>query len=410
MVEWRERFRGIARQALSKKATYGPDIDLNEYDWGDSSSISDKPISLPRQVVERAEALGVDVTGKSGSGVYLQLDRSFLYSYIAKTLEKYGIEILSIEDALEEYEWLRDYYWRAVPVDQDKYTAMTELQGRHGYFIYVPPEVRVKEPIHACLFIHRESIAQAVHNIVVVDKDAELNLVTACSALPAKALHIGVSEFYVKKGAKLSFTMVHFWGPTVHVRSRTGVIVEDSGVFTNYYVHMAPVKSLQAYPSVVLQGDDSSAYLVSILMAAEESLLDVGGRIIFKGRNTRGEVISRSIVKGRATTIMRGELIAQSNARGHIDCKSLLLSPKASSEAVPVIRSLTDSAELTHEAAIGKISQEELEYLMTKGFSEDEATSLIVRGFLEAGIEKLPQKLQSYMNKVLDIVAKHAKG
>jgi len=410
-MSWREVLKERAMNAIDKKAPYGIDIDLRKYSWEVPESIVvDNLKALPKPLLERSKAMGVDVDERSVSGTYFQLDTSVIRTYVTERFRKYGVYVMSIEEALRKFSWARDYYWRAIPVDLDKYTAITELYGRHGYFIYVPPGIKVHEPLQACLFIHREGTAQAVHNIVIVDEGAELNLMTACAALPTRAIHIGVSEFYVKRNAKLTFTMVHYWGPTHHVRPRATAIVEDGGSFINYYIHMAPVRSLQMFPTAILKGANAQAYLTTILIGGRNAHIDVGGRIVFKGPNTRGEVASRSLIKDNAHVIMRGELIGETLSRGHIDCKGLLLSPKAIGEAIPILKSINESAELTHEAAIGRISRDELEYLMTKGFTEDEAVSLIVRGFLEVGIERLPSTLRRYVSNVLDVITKYAKG
>ena len=410
-MEWREELRKRAKRALTRPSPYGPDVDLGAFEWKGHDEEGEGRLSeLPTPILERAKVMGIDVEERKVSGTYLQVDLSVLRTHVIKKFEEQGVIVTSIEEALKRFGWVKEYYWKAVPVDLDKYTAVTELHGSHGYFIYVPPGIKVKDPIQACLFIHRKGTTQAVHNIIVVDEGAELNLLTACSTLPVKSLHIGVSEFYVKRNAKLTFTMVHYWAPTTYVRPRAVAIVEEGGVFVNYYVHLAPVRSLQMFPTAHLIGPDSQAYLTSILLATRGAHLDVGGRITFKGPGSRGEVISRSVVKDEAYAVLRGELIGENVSKGHLDCKGLLLSPKAKGEAIPVLKSSTELAELTHEAALGRISREELEYLLSKGFTEDEATSLIVRGFLEVGVERLPPALRSYVINVLDAAARYAKG
>lgn len=411
MSGWRVELRRRAENALSKVPPYGVDVDFSEFITSVPATVEERRIEeLPGGVVERARELGVDVSEERVGGTYFQLDYSVVRTYVVEKLRRYGVVVTSIEDALKKFGWVRDYYWRAVPVDLDKYTAATELYGKHGYFIYVPPGVKVKEPIQACLFIHRESVAQLVHNVIIVDEGAELNLVTACASLPTKALHVGVSEFYVRKNAKLTFTMVHFWGHETHVRPREAAIVEDGGFFVSYYVSMAPVRSLQMYPTVYLVGRDAQAYLTTILLAGRTSQLDVGGCIVFSGDDTRGEVVSRSVIRDEAYVVMRGELVGERRCKGHLDCKGLILSTRARGEAIPMLRTCTELAELTHEAALGRISRDELEYLMSKGFTEEEATSMLVRGFLEVGLDKIPSPVREYVANVLEVIAKYAKG
>jgi len=409
-LKWREELKEKAKRSLNKRPPYGPDVNLGVFLWDKGGKAYRNLSTLPQPILERAKVTGIDVKEERVGGTYFQLDFDVLRAKLAKDFKRAGVYLMSVEEALTEFEWARNYYWKALPVDTDKYTAITELKGSHGYFIYVPPKVKVSKPLQTCLFIHKDSVAQAIHNIVIVDEGGELNLLTACSALPVKALHIGITEFYVKRNAKLTFTMVHFWSPTLHVRPRAVALVEEGGYFLNYYIHMAPVKSLQTFPTAKLIGEGAQAYLTSILLASKDAYLDVGGGIEFKANNTKGEVISRSVIRDEANVILRGELVGSSTSKGHIDCKGLLLSERARGEAIPILKSSTGLAELTHEAALGKISHEELEYLMSKGFSEDEAISLVVRGFLETGLEKLPPNLRGYADRILDLISKYARG
>ncbi len=397
-----DELRVKARLALSRRAAYGSDIDLRSYDWGVKEVFRGYE-SIPDEVVRRSEEMGVELG--SGAGEYVQIDSSVAYAGVRGGLKGLGVTVMSIEDALRRFEWVRNYYWRAVPVDTDKYTAVTELMGRHGYFIYVPPGVKVAEPVYACLFIHSEEAAQAVHNVIIVDDDAELNLVTACSSLPGRSLHIGVSEFYVGRRSKLTFTMIHYWNPATHVRPRAAAVVRDDGLFINYYIHLARVKTLQLFPKAYLKGRGSQAYLTSIVNGLGDADIDVGGGIIFEGEESSGEVISRSVIRDRSHVVMRGVLIGKALSKGHLDCKGLMLTSSGMGEAIPALKSVNELADLTHEASIGSISREELDYLMSKGFTESEATSLIVRGFLEAGIDRLPRRLADYVSSMLDLAA-----
>jgi len=385
------------------------EIDLKGYDYGEPGEDEVKPEELPEKLLRRAEEVGIDLGSVSG-GTYLQIDHNVAYTMVTDYLKKQGVLIMSTLEALERLEWVKEYYWKAMPVDTDKFTAMTELNLRHGYFIYVPAGVKIDRPIQACLMMRTKRIAQPVHNIIIVDKGADITLVTGCAAMVNEGLHIGVSEFYVKEGARVNFIMIHGWAPDFNVRPRTAVIVEREGTFTSYYVNLYPVRNLQMEPRVYLHAK-ARGYLTSILLGKGDSTMDVGGRLEFVGRGSRGEIISRSIITDQATVIMRGRLIGRAaEARGHLECRGLLLSPSARSKAIPELEAVTEGAELTHEAAIGRISEEELNYLMARGFTEEEATSLIVRGFLDVGLDKMPRRLQASLRSILDTVAKLSKG
>lgn len=405
-----DKYKELAKRALKKSSPYGPDVDLGSYDFGEVGSVENVPLEdLPEEYKKGAEGVGIEVGKKSVSGTYFQVDHSVVRTFVEERLRKLGVIVSSTLDALRKYDWVKEYYWRAVPVDSDKYTAVTELKTRHGYFIYVPPGVKVREPIQACLFISGRDLAQPVHNIIIADEGSELNLVTGCVTIVERGLHIGVSEFYVRRNAKMTFTMIHGWSRDFDVRPRTGVVVEEGGEFVNYYVNLHPARTLQMYPTVYLHRN-ASAYLTSIVLASKRSYYDIGGRIVFQGEGARGEIISRSVVKDFAKSVMRGELIAQTpRVKGHLECRGLILSDEVDAIAIPLLRSSYKDVELTHEAALGKISEDELVYLMAKGFDEDEAVSLVVRGFVDVGLERIPEPLRRQAGQVLELLVKYAR-
>ena len=408
------RFKSLrerALKAIERPPEHGPDLDLSEYRIEEPGYVKEEKLSdLPSSVLEKAASVGIDVEESEVSGTYFQVDYEVVRRAVVERLRKRGVVVMSIIEALRKYDWVKDYYGRAVQVDTDKYTAVAELYLRHGYFIYVPPVVKVEEPIQACLFVSCNNIAQPVHNIIIVDEGSELNLVTGCVTMANKGLHVGVSEFYVKRNAKLTFTMIHGWAPRFDVRPRAAVIVEEGGTFIGYYVNLQNVKSLQAEPKIVLHRN-STSYYTNIIIGKGRSMIDIGAVLIFEGEGSRGELTSRSIIDDESTVIMRGTLMAKApRVRGHLECKGLLLSDKARGEAIPVLNSLSKEAELTHEAALGRISEEELLYLMSRGFDEEEATSLIVRGFIDVGISNLPEKVRPSVISALDLISKLARG
>ena len=226
----RKAIREKAEKVLDKTAAYGVDIDLK----GFSPAIIKHPYqnSLSNiSNIDRQQMLksGLDILGKNRAGTFIQIDHSPVHcsSY------QEDVEILSITKALEKYEWLDDYLWKAVPVDMDKYTARAELHQGHGYFIRSLPRSKIHYPLQACLYIKEDNIIQDVHNIIIAEEGSELHIITGCATdIDVKSgLHVGISEFYVKKGAKLTFTMIHNWAEDIAVRPRSAAIVEEEGLF-----------------------------------------------------------------------------------------------------------------------------------------------------------------------------------
>lgn len=378
-----------------------PLVDLNSYAFsGKQNADLDDLSTLSEESKRELRMVGVDVDAAGErSGTFLQFDHSTVH---CKTASK-GVEVLGIRQALKKYDGLPDYFWNAIDKDKDDFTrtaAREELHG--GYFIRTEKGAKVAEPVQTCLFIKGENVGQNVHNIVVVEEDSEVHIITGCATSHGvmSALHLGISEFYIKKGGKLTFTMVHNWGEEVMVRPRTVGIVGEKGVLQNNYILLKKVKSVQSYPTIYLNGEGAVARFNSVIVTPEGSHVDTGNRIVLNAPNTRGEIISRTITTG-GTIIARGEIIGNNvPARGHLECKGLILGGGLI-HAIPELQGTKTGVELSHEAAVGKIAQEEIEYLMARGLDEDEATSTIVRGFLNVEIMGLPEELRASIDKTI---------
>ena len=334
------------------------------------------------------------------SGTIIQMDHSTIHS-LAK---QEGIEVMGTNEALEKYDWLADYLWKAVAVDTDKYTAHVELGQSNGYFIRALPGSKTIYPVQACLYLARRNLAQKVHNIIIAEEGSELHIITGCTTAPSgePGLHIGVSEFYIKRGAKVTFTMIHSWAPEIAVRPRTGIIIEEDGVFLSNYVIMRPVHSLQMYPVARCVGENSLVRFNSILVALPGSNMDVGSRVLLDAKGARTEIISRAITTG-GNILARGYIEGNApDVKGHLECRGLILRGEGMIHAIPELKGTLAGVDLSHEAAVGKIAEEEVEYLMMRGLTRDEATAAIVRGFLRVDIEGLPPELNLELQRAVE--------
>ena len=261
-------------------------------------------------------------------------------------------------------------------------------------------------PVQSCLFITTDKIRQNVHNVVIAEENSELHIITGCSISHSitGALHLGVSEFYVKKGAKITFTMVHNWSGGMEVRPRSAVVVEDDGVFISNYILMTPVKSLQMFPTTYCVGKNARTTTQSIVYATKDANIDMGSRAVLQGEGSKAEIISRVIVTDNANVVARGDIIGDTaHVKGHLECRALMLSDTAKVSSIPELRASRTDLDLSHEAAVGKIAEEEIQYLMARGLSEEEATSVIIRGFLNVDITGLPDALARETKKMFDL-------
>jgi Fe-S cluster assembly scaffold protein SufB len=398
----RAELKERAAKAVSKQAAIGPDVDLGQFDSAPvpHAYLSDEGLrKLPKEEQYRLIMAGVDVNEKDRSGTYFQKDTAVVH---CKSKQE-GIEVIPIRQALEKYDWVKEYYWKLVAVDADKYTAAAELDLHDGYVIRALPGAKSIYPVQACLYLDKNGLQQNVHNLIIAEEDSELHVITGCSTAPhtKTGIHVGISEFFVKKNAKLSFTMIHNWAEDMYVRPRSVAQVEEGGLFLNNYICMKPVRTLQMYPTTHLVGKDAVARFYSIIVGSPGCEYDVGGRIFLKAEGNRAEIVARAISNG-GKIISRGDLIGEvPNIKAHLECRGLLLGGGLI-HAIPELRGMVDGVEMSHEAAVGKIAQEEISYLMSRGLSEDEATSTIVRGFLSVDIPGLPAQLKAEIDRAID--------
>jgi Fe-S cluster assembly scaffold protein SufB len=394
-----------AEQSRKKRAAFGPDLNLADF-TRQSRPWEYDPDYRHFTPEERHRLLttGIELTDADHAGSFLQADKAIVHC----RAQQPGVEVLPITEAVRRYDWVTDHLWRLVAVDADKYTAHTELDLDNGYFIRALSGAKIEQPVESCLYLRTDRFAQQVHNLVVVEEGAELHLITGCATHPEvrSGLHIGVSEFFVRRGGKLTFTMIHNWAEEVHVRPRTGVLVEEGGRYISNYILLRPVKSVQMYPTVILNGPDAVARMQSILIAHPGGELDVGGRVILKARRARAEVIARTITTG-GTSIARGHLVGLvPEIKAHLECRGLILDSQGVIVAIPELEGRVAGVDMSHEAAVGKIAAEEVEYLMARGLDEEEAVSTIVRGFLKVKIEGLPAALEEEMERVIQETGK----
>lgn len=398
----REQLKEKATAAVDKKGTIGPDIDLNEFDDApvSHSHLTDEDLhNLPEKEQRQLIMAGMDISQKERGGTYFQKDTAVVHCHSRQE----GIEVIPIKKALQQYDWIKDYYWKLVAVDTDKYTAAAELGLHDGYVIRALPGSKSIYPIQACLYMDKEGLQQNVHNIIIAEDDSELHIITGCATSPhlKKGVHVGISEFFIKKNAVLSFTMIHNWAEEMMVRPRSVAQVEEGGLFLNNYICMKPVRSLQMYPTTYLVGKDAVARFYSIIVGSPGSEYDLGGRIFLKNSGNRAEIVARTISNG-GNIIARGHLIGEvPEVKAHLECRGLLLKGGLI-RAIPELEGRVEGVEMSHEAAVGKIAQEEISYLMSRGLSEDEATATIVRGFLNVDIPGLPPQLKAEIDRAIE--------
>ncbi len=396
-----EQLKERARRAISKKAKYGVDVDLSAFKLPETN-IHDPVTNLSelssRDEITLLRKAGFSDNDNRTSGSYLQYD----FDTICHKSNDPGVEVLPIDEAWEVYsDWLKDYWWKNVSIDTDKFTSQTELHMTRGYFIRAKTGAKITYPLQSCLFISQNFGAQNVHNIVIAEEKSDIHIITGCTTSAKAGLHVGVSEFYVEEKASLTFTMIHNWEDDFVVRPRSVTTVKEGGNFTNNYIVMDPVKSVQLFPTTYIEADATARYN-SILYGHPGSTIDIGGQVVLQGDRSRAEVLSRAVTIG-GKIIARGILDGRaSNIKAHLQCDGLLLA-KGIIHAIPELVADRPDLEMSHEASIGRIGEDQLNYLMARGMTEEEATDMIVRGFLSIDIEGLRPEIKAELEKITSI-------
>lgn len=386
------------RDALSKKGAFGADLDLDHYEEGSRESvvIDDLESSDYRKYMEK---VGVVADEMNRAGTLLFIDNAPSH---CSAQPQEGLEMMSVHEALKVHDGLRDYMWKAMDPTKDKYTAKSYLEDADGYFIRVKAGHHIRAPVQTCMMLDTDKSVQNVHNIVIVEDDASLEMITGCSTAhhANDALHVGVSEMYVGDNSSLTFSMIHSWGKQTGVRPRTATVVGKNSAFSNNYVILNPVGSLQSFPSATL-AEGGSAMYNTMCIAHEGSDIDTGGMVYLNGRKSNAQIMSRSISMG-GHMCARGRLVGNApEVKAHLECRSIIMKDGGSTSAVPELEAHVADVEMTHEAAVGKIAQDQIEYLMSRGLTEDEAVSMIVRGFLSGSINGLPAELQKELDDAI---------
>ncbi len=359
---------------------------------------------VPHKILEEAEKAGLESNEQNRAGTFFHLNQETVTAKVNELFED-KLELMDVKAALKKYSWLEGYMWKVVSKDKDEFTKKVAEDYSGGYFMRILPGAELTFPLQSCLMISQRNLEQRVHNIIIAEEGSKSHIITSCvqhSSVP-KASHLGISEIYVKKGAMLNFTMIHQWSENTLVRPRSGAQVDDNATFISNYVCMHPVRDVQMYPVAYCTGEDSRVSFNSILYGHQNSQLDIGSKAILSGKGSKAEMISRAIAREGSKMIIRGMIEGDSSdCKGHLECRGLLMDDESFMQSIPELIAKKKGVEITHEAAVGKISEKEITYLMTRRLSRDQAVSLIIRGFMDVSILGLPEALNAEIKSIVD--------
>lgn len=312
----------------------------------------------------------------------------------------------STDDALQKYpELFKEYFNHLVNYAENKYTALNGAVWSGGSFIYIPKNTKVDRPLQSYFRIDSESLGQFERTIIIVDEGAELSYIEGCTAksYSSSSLHAGVVEIFVKKNAKCRYSTIQNWSKDVYNLVTKRAIVDENGLMEWIDGNIGS-KVTMKYPSCILKGDNSSGNSISIAYAKEGQILDTGAKMIHLGKNTKSNIVSKSIAADGGVANYRGTTRISKEATGSrasIKCDTILLDNKSKSDTYPHNIVANKNSILEHEATISKVKEDQLFYLTSKGLDENSAKELLVMGFINDFKKELPMEYAVELNKLL---------
>jgi Fe-S cluster assembly protein SufB len=364
---------------------------------------------VPEDVKKTFDRLGIpEAERKFLSGVGAQYESEVVYHQVNADLEKQGVIFLDMDSALRDHEELiREYFATIIPPNDNKLAALNSAVWSGGSFVYVPPGVHVEMPLQAYFRINTESMGQFERTLIIADEGSYVHYVEGCTAptYSSSSLHSAVVELIAKPGARIRYTTVQNWSTNVFNLVTKRAIAERDATVEWVDCNLGS-KLTMKYPSVYLMGERAHGEILSIAFAGKDQHQDAGGKIVHAAPNTTSNIFAKSICKDGGRGSYRGLLEIAKGAHGahsKVVCDALLLDEHSRSDTYPTIRISEDDVNVGHEATVSKVGDDQLFYLMSHGISEEEASKLIVNGFIEPITKELPMEYAVEMNRLIEL-------
>lgn len=364
---------------------------------------------VPKDIKMTFDLLGIPEAEKASlAGVGAQYDSEVVYHSIKEDLVKQGVVYTDMESAIKEYEDIvKEYFMKCVPPSDHKFAALHGAVWSGGSFVYVPEGVNVDIPLQSYFRLNAPGAGQFEHTLIIVEKGANLHFIEGCSApkYSVNNLHAGCVELFVKEGAKLRYSTIENWSRNMYNLNTKRAIVEKDGTI-EWVSGSFGSKISMLYPMSVLKGERAKCEFTGITFAGKGQELDTGAKVIHAAPYTSSNINTKSISKDGGIAVYRGAVKISPNAhhsKSTVSCESLMLDNISKSDTVPVMDIMNDEVDLGHEAKIGRISDEAIFYLMSRGISEAEAKAMIVRGFVEPISKELPLEYAVEMNNLIKL-------
>ena len=364
---------------------------------------------VPDTIKRTFDRLGIpEAEQKFLAGVGAQYESEMVYHSIQEHLEKQGVIFLSIEEGLRQHpDLFREYFGTVVPIEDNKFAALNSAVWSGGSFVYVPKGVKVDLPLQAYFRLNMANIGQFERSIIIADEGAQVHYVEGCTApqYTTDSFHSGVIEIVVKKNARVRYSTIQNWSNNVYNLVTQRAVVHEGGSMEWVDANLGS-KVTMKYPSCYLVGPGARGEILSMAFAGPGQYQDTGGKMVHLAPHTSSKITSKSISKGGGRASYRGLLKVYKGAedvRSNAVCDALLLDPQSRSDTYPYIEIDADDVNIGHEASVSKVGEEQLFYLMSRGLTQEEATTMVVSGFIEPLVKELPMEYAVEMNRLIQL-------
>ena len=414
--DWMLQFRLRAYEHFLKRPMPEWGGDLSKIDFGNivyyrkPSEREEKSWDdVPEKIKATFERLGIpEAERKFLAGVGAQYDSEVVYHSVKEELTKIGVVFMGTDQALIEYpEIFRKYFATVVPPEDNKFAALNAAVWSGGSFVYVPKGVEVPLPVQAYFRINGENTGQFERTLIVVDEGAKVHYIEGCTApiYATESLHVAVVEVVALPGSKVRYTTIQNWSNDVY-----NLVTKRAHAHTNSTVEWIDANTgsrlTMKYPAIYLRGEGATADIISVAVAGKGQHQDTGAKAVHLAPNTRSRIVSKSVSKDGGLATYRGSLKVApgaTNVVASVRCDALMLDDISRSDTYPYIDIQEDDTTMTHEATVGKVSADQVFYLMSRGLTENEATNLIVQGFLEVFTKELPMEYAIEFNRLVKL-------
>jgi len=412
MLDFRlKAYEHYTRRSIPKWGADLSDLDLEDIYYyvkpteGEGRTWDD----IPDTIKNTFDKLGVpEAERKFLAGLGAQYESEMVYHSIQEHLSKQGVIFVSIEDGLRKYpDLFREYFSTVVPIEDNTFAALNSAVWSGGSFVYVPPNVKVDLPLQAYFRLNVAKIGQFERSIIIADEGAQVHYVEGCTAPQylTNSFHSGVIEIIVKRGARVRYTTIQNWSTNVYNLVTQRSVVHEEGRMEWVDANMGSRVTMK-YPSCFLKGKGAHGEILSMAFGGPGQHQDTGGKMVHFAPQTSSKITSKSISKGGGRTSYRGLLKVYKGAKGvrsNVTCDALILDPQSRSDTYPYIEIDEDDVTVGHEASVSKIGEEQLFYLMSRGLSNEQATTMVVSGFIEPLVKELPMEYAVEMNRMIQM-------